>query len=164
MQKKITRCAARNALARSEEAPAGAGEAALKQEVEEGMEAVPTSGVTAFRRAIFLRELSRCLVVGKAARKAGIRLGSLYRLREKDERFALAWDEALVASVDAVEEILVETAMAGNVKAIEMVLKGNRSDKYRERVEHAVGVQGTFTVDLVPMDKPLSNEEDPGTE
>lgn len=138
-------------IARAEErevARTDEGKAALAE-----MTSVPLSSrVTAERRAIFLRELSRSPVVGTAARAAGIPLAKAYRLKGSDPRFSAAWDEALTVAVDRVEEVAIARAMRKSDKLMEMVLKAKRPEEYRERVDVAVALRGEIIVDLVEMD------------
>jgi hypothetical protein len=107
--------------------------------------------ITVERRAMFLRELMRSPVVGRAARCAGVALGALYHLRGADARFALAWDEAMSVAVDDIEQVAIDRALDKSDKLMEMVLKAKRGDEYRDRVDVAVVAVGEIIVDLVPM-------------
>ena len=108
-------------------------------------------GVDSVRAATFCRELVRTPIVGIAARRAGISIKAALREREKNETFREAWDLALRGSIDSVEQILIEKAHAGDLKAIEKVLKAYRPERYRERHEVAVVADSTIEVNLVPM-------------
>jgi hypothetical protein len=116
-------------------------------------------GIDAPRRAVFLRELMRSPVVGVAARRAGLTRGAVYRERERDALFRAAWDQALTGAVDDVEQVLVEKAQGGDLKAIEMVLKAHRPERYRERHEVQVVQDAVIEVSLVGVDKSLEVKE-----
>jgi hypothetical protein len=119
-------------------------------------------GIDAQRKALFLRELMRSPVVGTAARRAGLTRSAVYRERDRNDLFRLAWEEALVGAVDDVEQVLVEKAQGGDLKAIEMVLKAHRPERYRDRHEVAVVADSVIEVTLVPMQKPENKEDKEG--
>lgn len=54
-------------------------------------------------KTIFLAELAKTGNVAKSARKAKIERKSAYRLKDSDEAFRLAWEEALEVSVEWLE-------------------------------------------------------------
>lgn len=116
-------------------------------------------GIDLWRRSVFLQELLRTPVVGVAARRAGLSRGAVYRERERDGLFRAAWDQALVGAVDDVEQVLVEKAQGGDLRAIEMVLKAHRPERYRERHEVAVVQDAVIEVNLVGIDKSLKKED-----
>lgn len=135
--------AEKRGVARTEEAQAALAEMSQLSDVV---------GVPADRRALFLRELARSPVVGRAARYAGVSLSSLYRLKREDERFSTAWDEAMVCAVDDIEQAAIDRALEKSDKLLEMILKAKRPDEYREKVDVKVAAVGRIEVDLVPMD------------
>jgi hypothetical protein len=129
-------------VARTEEAQAALAEMSQLADVV---------GVPTDRRALFLRELARSPVVGRAARFAGLSLSNLYRLKREDERFSAAWDEALTAAVDDIEQAAIDRALEKSDKLLETILKAKRPEEYRERVDVQVAAVGQIVVDLVPM-------------
>lgn len=135
--------AEKRGVARTEEAQAALAEMSQLSDVV---------GVPVDRRALFLRELARSPVVGRAARYAGVSLSSLYRLKREDERFSAAWDEAMVCAVDDIEQAAIDRALEKSDKLLEMILKAKRPDEYREKVDVKVAAVGRIEVDLVPMD------------
>jgi len=141
---------AHNALARVEERGVARTEEAQAALAE--MAELAPSSITIERRALFLRELMRSPVVGRAARQAGISVNSVYRLKREDERFSMAMDEALTAAIDDIEQVAIDRALEKSDKLLEMILKSKRPEEYRERVDVAVAVAGRIEVDLVPMD------------
>lgn len=111
------------------------------------------TGIDLWRRSVFVRELLNTPVIGTAARRAGLTRGAVYRERERDDVFRRAWDQALVGAIDDVEQVLVEKAHGGDLKAIEMVLKAHRPERYRERHEVAVVQDAVIEVNLVAVAK-----------
>lgn len=132
----------------------GAPGSALRAVLDEGEAALRATfgrGIDAPRKAEFLRELMRSPIVGTAAQRAGLSRRMLYVERDRDPRFRAAWDEALTLAIDDVEQTLVERAQAGELRAIELVLKAHRPERYRDRHEVAVRQDSTIEVNLVPM-------------
>ena len=117
-------------------------------------------GIDAPRKAMFLRELMRSPVVGTAARRAGLTRSAVYRERDRNDLFRVAWDQALVAAVDDVEQVLVEKAQGGDIKAIDMVLKAHRPERYRDRHEVAVVADSVIEVSLVAVDRSLGSGDE----
>jgi hypothetical protein len=142
---------AHGAMARVEERGVARTEEA-KEALAEMSQLSEVVGVPADRRSMFLRELCRSPVVGRAARYAGLALSSLYRLKREDERFSAAWDEALTRAVDDIEQVAIDRALEKSDKLLEMILKAKRPQEYRERVDVQVAAVGRIEVDLVPMD------------
>lgn len=70
-------------------------------------------GWTGVRRAGFLKVLGESGCVTEACRRVGISTAAAYRLRERDARFAAAWDAALAASAEAVEHVAWRRAVEG---------------------------------------------------
>lgn len=112
-----------------------------------------TTVVSVERRAVFLRELCRSPVVGRAARQAGVSTAALYRLKAADKRFSAAWDEAMTTAVDLIEQAAIDRALVKSDKLLEMILKAKRPDEYTPAVNVAVAARGIIEVNLVPMDE-----------
>lgn len=75
--------------------------------------------VTKKRREVFLKVLARRGVVIEAARAAGYPdSNTLYVARKSDEDFAEAWDNALLASADILEEAAWTRAVDGVNKPV----------------------------------------------
>lgn len=109
----------------------------------------------------FLSALAAGITPTGAARKAGIGRRTFYDLRDRDLTFAAAWDAARQAAIDALEDSAFRRAVEGveepvfykgevvgtvrrpSDRLMELLLKAERPDKYRERVDH--------TVTAVPM-------------
>ena len=109
------------------------------------------TGVDLIRQANFCLELRRTPIVGIAARRAGITIKAAMHEREKNEDFREAWNIALSGSIDALEQILVEKAYGGDLKALEKLLKALRPERYAERHIVDVKADSTIEVNLVPM-------------
>ena len=106
--------------------------------------------------AAFLTAVAAGSTPTGAARKAGIHRATVYRWRDSDPAFRDAWDAAHSAKVDRLEDSVLERAMLGVLEDVyyqgqvvgqrrvfsdrlaELVLKAERPDKYRERVDHTV--------------------------
>src|SRR5688572_13750515 len=81
----------------------------------------------------FIETLAAQGTVSHAAEAAGVSRNTAYRWRQEDEEFAALWDEAHENAVDAVESVLYQTAMSGNIVAMIFYLKAHRPI-YRDRL------------------------------
>jgi transposase-like protein len=109
---------------------------------------------TAERLMVFLKALAETGNVTESAKAAGVCRATAYRWRDKVPDFALAWDQAIEESVDALELEARRRAIEGAEKPIfyrgvkiatvqepsdmllMFLLNGNRPQKYkRQRVE-----------------------------
>jgi hypothetical protein len=66
--------------------------------------------------SVFLEALDHVPNVAAACQVAGVSRDTAYRHRRQDEYFALGWQEALEASVDAMEQVAIERATAGEMR------------------------------------------------
>jgi hypothetical protein len=87
--------------------------------------------VTAPKR--FFDALTAQGTVYDAAQAAGVSRNTAYRWRQEDHEFACLWDEANENAVDAVESVLYQSALGGNIVAIIFYLKAHRSI-YRDKL------------------------------
>jgi hypothetical protein len=85
------------------------------------------------RKKRFLDTLSVQGTVSHAAQAAGVSRNTAYRWRQEDHEFAAAWDEAHENAVDAVESVLYQSALNGNIVAIIFYLKAHRPI-YRDKL------------------------------
>lgn len=69
--------------------------------------AVQKNGWTKERRTLFLEELSVSCNVWRAARAVGRSASTAYRLRQRDEGFALLWAQAIDDGVERLKERLL---------------------------------------------------------
>jgi len=133
-------------------------QSALARALDQGEKAlakgVKGKGIALDRRALFLKELMRTPVVGTAARRAGLTRKRVLAERDRNAEFREAWDQAVMQSVDDVEQVLVEKALDGDIQAIDRVLKAHRPERYRERHEVALVADSVIEVNLVPDAKP----------
>ena len=102
------------------------------------------------RQAVFLQSLAERPIVGSAARAAGVTTAAVYKMRQRSKIFAAAWDEALTAGVDTLEDRAYDRAMDKSDKLMELLLKGMRPETYRERVDALASMRVNIVVDLVP--------------
>lgn len=109
---------------------------------------------------IFLSRLRKSPNVAAAARAAGYSRQWMYELRDQDEAFARAWDEAIDEAMDVAEGEIYRRAVRGTVrkvfyqdKQIDTVreysdtlliflAKAHRPEKYRETTN--TNLTGTF--------------------
>lgn len=110
---------------------------------------------------------------------AGIKVSrtALYEERKDDKTFAAAWDEAVEEAVDKLEgeawrravegweePVFYEGEECGRVKKysdrmLELLLKGHRPEKYRERVEHSGKAPAFVMLFERPVRDPLAEGE-----
>jgi hypothetical protein len=86
----------------------------------------------------FLKVLAAGSTVTTAARTAGVGPRTVYDNRNRDKEFAAAWDDALEAGTDVLEEIALKRAAEYSDVLLLALLKARRPDKYtdRQRLEH----------------------------
>jgi len=81
----------------------------------------------------FIETLAAQGTVSHAAQAAGVSRNTAYRWRQNDLKFAEAWEEAHENAVDAVESVLYQSALRGNIVAIIFYLKAHRPI-YRDKL------------------------------
>lgn len=91
------------------------------------------------KRAAFLEALSLSGSVTQAADAVGVDRTTPYKWRKADERFAAEWEAAFALGIDALEAELIRRAFAGSDTAAIFLLKGNKPEKYKDRLaaEHS---------------------------
>lgn len=82
--------------------------------------------------------------VVRAARKAGTTDVTVFDHRRKDPEFGKAFEEALEAGTDMLEDKLHDMAIGGNITAIFGTLKARRPQKWREHYKIDHGADGSF--------------------
>ncbi len=106
---------------------------------------------TAETEALFLGALGDGLSVSGAARAAGIARQTAYNRRNSDEAFAAAWNDAIEAGTDSLEDealrrakdgtdrpVYQKGALVGHIREYSdtlamFLLKGRRPEKFKER-------------------------------
>ncbi|MFN3232926.1 MAG: terminase [Alphaproteobacteria bacterium] len=73
---------------------------------------------TKAKRELFLGVLQETCNVSRAAIAAGVSRSAAYACRHRDESFARAWDEAIDAALDGLEEELLRRAREGVEKPV----------------------------------------------
>ena len=81
----------------------------------------------------FIETLEAQGTVLHAAKAAGVSRWTAYRWRQDDLEFADQWDEAHENAVDAVENVIYQRALGGDVIAAIFYLKAQRP-KFRDRL------------------------------
>lgn len=85
-------------------------------------------------RPVFLRALEERGTVWSACVTAGVHRSTVYRERQRNEPFALAWADIEQKVTDGLESKAVQLALAGDTQVLMFLLKARRPDIYRERV------------------------------
>jgi len=85
------------------------------------------------RKKRFIAALTTHATVLHAAQAAGISRQTAYRWQREDPDFADQWDEAIENAVDAVESVIYQKALSGDVIAGIFYLKAQRP-KFRDRL------------------------------
>ena len=93
-------------------------------------------------RQAFIDALARIPSVAAAARAAGISRTQAYALRDRDEAFAAAWDDALNQSIDVLEGNAYVRAIRGDSQLTMFFLKAHRPEKYRDNARLDIGLLG----------------------
>jgi hypothetical protein len=77
--------------------------------------------------------------VTAAAAIAKVTRMTVYRERQRNEEFAIAWADIEERVTEGLERKAVQMAMSGEVKLIEFLLKARRPERYRDnvKVEHS---------------------------
>lgn len=114
--------------------------------------ATPEKEANNIAMALFLAALMDGSTVTVSAEQASVDRATVYRWREKDVEFAKAWDEALEAGTDRLEQEALRRARDGVAKPVYQggkqvgqvqeysdtlmifLLKSRRPDKFRDRV------------------------------
>jgi hypothetical protein len=102
------------------------------------------------RQALFLHELRKSPVVGRAARAAGVCVGTVYEMRKRSTAFAAQWDEALVQSVDEIDQAIIDRGMNGSDRLLIEAARAYRPEKYSPKIDVDVASRVEIVVDLVP--------------
>lgn len=89
---------------------------------------------TAEKKQAFLAALQAKGSVYHACKTGGIGRTTAYRWREEDADFARGWDEAKEDAADNLEQSLYERGMTSDTTAAIFWLKGNRPEKFKDRV------------------------------
>lgn len=87
------------------------------------------------RKELFILILSQGNSITAAARSIGVSRQAVYQVRETDEDFKNAWDNAIEEGLDTLEDEAISRAKKSSDLLLIFLLKGGRPDKYRERVD-----------------------------
>lgn len=137
------------------------------------------SKVTPARKEKFLQRLSWDANVTASAKAIDVSRRRMYEERDHDPEFAVAWDEAVEAAVDRLEQEAWRRATEGVEKPItfqgkitghfneysdrllEFLLKGRRADTFKDRAE-VTGKDGDPLGQLVVVLPAKDGEHDAG--
>jgi hypothetical protein len=127
------------------------------------------------KKQLFLAELSKRGIVLRACEAAGIGRRVAYEWREQDPQFALDWKEAEEVATDLMEEEAVRRGVKGvrrdiyykgevvghereySDSLIQFMLKANRKEKFKERVD--VNHEGKVGVEVMRIYLPSNGRE-----
>jgi hypothetical protein len=87
-------------------------------------------------KAKFLEALAETGNVSAAARIACVCRDLPYKERPHDPEFARAWESAIEASNDRLEEIARQRALGTSDTLLIFLLKANRPEKFRDNIQH----------------------------
>lgn len=73
----------------------------------------PVPQTIAGKRRRFLAVLADTANVSRAARDAGLASSTVYRMRAKNDKFRIGWDEAIASALDTLEAALLARAVNG---------------------------------------------------
>ena len=98
------------------------------------------------KRALFLGALTEGASVTAACGRAVITRRTVYVWREADPEFAAAWDDAIEAGTDALEDEALRRAKDKSDTLLIFLLKARRPEKYKDRVstEHSGTAHKSF--------------------
>jgi len=121
----------------------------------------------------FLGAVAGCGNITQACEELRLNRGTIYQMRQEDEAFRVALNEALTTGYDAWEDAAAKRAFVGYEKPVfqqgmqvgevlefsdtlaALLLKGSKPEKYKERSSSEVTVSGRLSVQL----EKLSDEE-----
>ena len=84
----------------------------------------------------------------QAAETANLSRTALYDWRKDDPDFAADWEIAFEKGVDALEAEAFKRAFAGSDTLLIFLLKGNKSAKYKDRVQSEISGPGGKPIEL----------------
>lgn len=109
-------------------------------------------------RETFIDALKTGLSIGGAAKQAGIDRSTAYRWRNEDDAFARAWDDAIEAGTDAIEDALTRRALTLSDKGAMFLLQARRPGKYRQTTRHELTGKNGGPIQTIDITK-LSDED-----
>lgn len=108
---------------------------------------------------LFLKGLRKGLSVSRAAEKADGTRAGFYALKNRDQSFAEAWEDALEEGTDNLEDIAYKFAKRGDSTLIKFLLCARRPDMYRERKYVNLSGSICFATALDELDDPEEGEK-----
>ena len=96
----------------------------------------------------FLEAHANGATVCDAARSAGVHRGTVYKWRERDPDFALAWREARDKFVQELEMEAYKRAIEGSDRLLIFLLRSYKPDTYSEKRKQEHGSIGVTIAEL----------------
>lgn len=112
-------------------------------------------------RPAFLAAYADTGMVMEACKVAGVARSTVYDERQRNEDFALAWDDVERVTTEKLEQEAVRRALDESDRLLEFLLKGRRPDIYadRQRVEHSGRIRSGPEVDPEEVERLREIEE-----
>lgn len=85
---------------------------------------------SAIKQAAFLAYIGKLPCIEHACEAVGVSKQQIYRLRRAKPEFRKKWDAAIRRSIEAVEKVAFEMALAGDEKLIRLLLRAHKPKKY----------------------------------
>lgn len=119
--------------------------------------------LTEDKKRAFLAILADGGSVTKAAGATGMTRQGWYLIREKDPEFAKAWDDAVEAGTDYLEDVATARAVEKSDFLMALMLKARRREKYSDKAEVKQEISGPGGAEIAfrmfaPDTKPESGE------
>ncbi len=117
--------------------------------------------VTPERLAKFLEALTEAYTINEAAKIAGVSRSWIYTVRERDEDFAKAWDDAYQAGTESLEATARKRATDPKKGSdiLLMFLMKKRDPSYRESFKHEVGGPGGGPIQIQRIERVIVDPE-----
>ena len=125
---------------------------------------------TSYRKAKFLTLLALAYTVEHAAKEVGLSRRSAYQLRERDDAFAKAWEQAYEDSTERLEAEAYQRAIGreevridkdGNAHHLKkysdllmiFLLKARKPGMYREKIDLNINERRHIRLELIQLEK-----------
>lgn len=105
------------------------------------------------KREHFLEVLADSCNISWSCKLSGLPRRTAYFLRDKDEKFAQEWEDAIEQGIEALEMVARERAKHQSDTLMIFLLKAHRPDKYRERQDINQNITGSLTIEVMKFVK-----------
>ena len=100
------------------------------------------------QKEVFLKCLANGDSIRSASEQVKVVRQTVYNWKENDEEFAAAWDEAMEAGIERLEDAAYNRAMEGSDTLMIFLLKAKRPKVYsdKQRLEHTGADGGPLSI------------------